>query len=322
MYLSMSLCTYVYIYVHIYASMHLYTEASPHSIQMVRFCWSFYYHVGTAAAEIKAILMDVSSKLSQYVIIRYPALRESFSGIISAALEVLYDKTLAQLEELLQREKDPFTINDFLTQHINKIRYDRFESAVENAFRTVKAGTESWDSVKEEVAGNMKSWYRHTHGVNSASNAEDMSVILEAYWTLSAKRFIDNACMVIDRGILGALPGRINEELYKFVNDDSRLQAYFEEDGSLVSKREELVRTRDRLIKAASAMSIIPTMRREPYKVEVEIPMGPLGLGLSLAEEEGKVSVQHTTVFFFFPPCMSVYLVIYLFTSIRLIFIM
>jgi hypothetical protein len=40
---------------------------------------------------------------------------------------------------LPQREKDPFTINDFLTQHINKIRYDRFEGAVELAFRGVKS---------------------------------------------------------------------------------------------------------------------------------------------------------------------------------------
>lgn len=36
--------------------------------------------------------------------------------------------------------------------------------------------------------------------------------------------------MVIDRDVMGALPNKINEEMYKSVNDDSRLQAYFEED--------------------------------------------------------------------------------------------
>lgn len=45
-----------------------------------------------------------------------------------------------------------------------------------------------WDDVKEEVGSFLKQWYRNTHGVNSASNAEDMSVILEAYWLLAAKR--------------------------------------------------------------------------------------------------------------------------------------
>lgn len=42
--------------------------------------------------------------------------------------------------------------------------------------------------MKEEVGSFLKQWYRNTHGVNSASNAEDMSVILEAYWLLAAKR--------------------------------------------------------------------------------------------------------------------------------------
>jgi ribosomal protein S12 methylthiotransferase accessory factor YcaO len=51
------------------------------------------------------------------------------------------------------------------------------------------AGRVRWDDVKEEVGVFMKSWYRNTHGVNSASNAEDMSVILEAYWLLAAKRY-------------------------------------------------------------------------------------------------------------------------------------
>lgn len=47
-----------------------------------------------------------------------------------------------------------------------------------------------WDDVKEEVGAYMQQWYRNTHGVNCASNAEDMSVILEAYWILAAKRCV------------------------------------------------------------------------------------------------------------------------------------
>lgn len=46
------------------------------------------------------------------------------------------------MDDLIQREKDPFTINDFLTQHINKIRFDRFETAVDNSFRAIKASAD------------------------------------------------------------------------------------------------------------------------------------------------------------------------------------
>ena len=32
-----------------------------------------------------------------------------------------------------------------------------------------------------------------------------MSAILEAYWLLAAKRFVDNVCMTLDKKIMGAV---------------------------------------------------------------------------------------------------------------------
>lgn len=32
-----------------------------------------------------------------------------------------------------------------------------------------------------------------------------MSAILEAYWLLAAKRFVDNVCMALDKKIMGAM---------------------------------------------------------------------------------------------------------------------
>ena len=34
---------------------------------------------------------------------------------------------------------------------------------------------------------------------------QDMSAILEAYWLLAAKRFVDNVCMALDKKIMGAM---------------------------------------------------------------------------------------------------------------------
>lgn len=34
---------------------------------------------------------------------------------------------------------------------------------------------------------------------------QDMSAILEAYWLLAAKRFVDNVCMTLDKKIMGAM---------------------------------------------------------------------------------------------------------------------
>lgn len=63
-------------------------------------------------------------------------------------------------------------INDFLEQHINKLRYDRFEQAVQQSFEAVKPNHESWIGAKEEAGSFLRQWYRTTHGVNSFSNAE------------------------------------------------------------------------------------------------------------------------------------------------------
>jgi hypothetical protein len=43
----------------------------------------------------------------------------------------------------------------------------------------------------------------HYNSVTALASAQEMCCMLEAYWMLSAKRFIDNVCMLVDREILG-----------------------------------------------------------------------------------------------------------------------
>ena len=43
----------------------------------------------------------------------------------------------------------------------------------------------------------------HHISVTALASAQEMSCMLEAYWMLSAKRFTDNICMLVDREILG-----------------------------------------------------------------------------------------------------------------------
>lgn len=65
-------------------------------------------------------------------------------------------------------------------------RYDRFEAAVDRAFAAVRTN-DNWNGAKEDVAASLRQWYRATHAVSAMANAQDMSAILEAYWTLAAK---------------------------------------------------------------------------------------------------------------------------------------
>ena len=181
------------------------------------------------------------------------------------------------------------TINDFLQAHINKLRYDRFDMAIERAFGSLQSATaDSWSAAKEEVASSLRTWYRQTHGVDSGANAEEMAAIMEAYYTLASKRFVDNVCMALDDRILGTLCSKMQQQCYSFVHDEARarrstnraraariyilsvlflslclpppqarLEHFFEEDASMVAKREELIFRRDRLSKANAAMANI-----------------------------------------------------------------
>jgi hypothetical protein len=46
----------------------------------------------------------------------------------------------------------------------------------------------------------------HHNSVTALASAQEMCCMLEAYWMLSAKRFTDNVCMLVDREILGTNP--------------------------------------------------------------------------------------------------------------------
>ena len=133
-----------------------------------------------AVSQMCVLAWEVATKLVEAIAMGYPVLRDAYRGVASRIHETAEADCTVSVEAVLGREKDPFTVNDFLQAHINKLRHDRFASAVQEAFTKCKSSHDSWQAAKEEVAASMRSWYRNTHGVNSSANAEDMSAILEA----------------------------------------------------------------------------------------------------------------------------------------------
>lgn len=47
----------------------------------------------------------------------------------------------------------------------------------------------------------------------TSPGVQDMSAILEAYWLLAAKRFVDNVCMALDKKIMGAVAHKMQGAL-------------------------------------------------------------------------------------------------------------
>lgn len=70
----------------------------------------------------------------------------------------------------------------------------------------------------------IRDWYKTAHAVSAQASATDMAEIMEAYWNLSSKRFIDNCCMMTDADLLGALPARLQDDMYEYLADDQKME--------------------------------------------------------------------------------------------------
>lgn len=184
--------------------------------------------------DVRKLAQEVAGKLADALIKQYPALRDSIRFAAATVLSDIFDDILSKLELLLNKEKDPFTLNDFLQQWVNKLRFDRFSAAVDDVFDNIlanndTAGATNWNAgLKDDIFLGMRQWYRQTHSVSAIANAQDMSAILEAYWNLSMKRFVDNCCMLADKELLGKIPMAIQDAMYRYVRDDVSLEVGFD----------------------------------------------------------------------------------------------
>ena len=104
-----------------------------------------------AVSQMRVLALEVATKLVEAIALSYPVLRDAYRGVASRILEAAEMTCTEAVEGVLGREKDPFTVNDFLQAHINKLRHDRFAAAVNGAFSKCKSSHDSWQAAKEEA---------------------------------------------------------------------------------------------------------------------------------------------------------------------------
>lgn len=92
------------------------------------------------------------------------------------------------------------------------------------SFEKSTKSVSEWDELKAEIFESMKEWYRQTHSVSPLANAQEMSSILEAYWNISSKRFVDSCCMLTDKQLLDKLPSEMQQQMFLLFREDKKLQ--------------------------------------------------------------------------------------------------
>lgn len=201
--------------------------------------------------QAQEVVEGVAAKL----LAAYPQLQYAMRDVTNNVLQVAAQQAQTRLEEEIRREKEPFTLNDFLQQWVNKLRYDRFAQAVDDALATAQNPVNNWNGIREEIYNYLRQWYRSNHAISTSASAQEMGAILEAYWHLSAQRFVDNCCMACDSVLLTSLPDALQDALFQLIHDDEKLVEFFTASQELVAKRQVLDKKRERLLQAAERLA-------------------------------------------------------------------
>jgi interferon-induced GTP-binding protein Mx len=116
------------------------------------------------SGQLRPLLISLLlGRLADVLIAQYPCLRQTIRTAASDLLSASLESAAAKMSEVLSREKDPFTMNDFLQQQVNKLKVDRFNQAVDSCFENAKTPASDWAGLKEEIYVSMRQWYRQTH---------------------------------------------------------------------------------------------------------------------------------------------------------------
>lgn len=170
-------------------------------------------------------LLNIAVSLVGEVAPQYPRLRQAFERIIESTVPEMAESLQPELDQLFDKEKNPFTENQDLIEAINQVRFERFDRVLHQVL--VEAGDGPPDGgdasdvtpLKNWVTYNLGQWFRFAHGANPTSKVEDMSTILQAYWRVTAKRVVDNACMLLEASFLGQVVERLEAQLLTLTQD-------------------------------------------------------------------------------------------------------
>ncbi|CAM9560457.1 unnamed protein product, partial [Phaeothamnion confervicola] len=197
------------------------------------------------SAAANAMLTVASLLIETLAVQQYPRLCAAVRDVVSSLVEELAEDAAVRIDEVFQKEADPFTTNEGMLEVINTIRFRHFEKAVEDAMDAAGDEPESMEALQVAVAERLGAWYMRNHGVGTMANVEDMCTLLQAYWNVATKRLVDNVCMTIEQDFVVKLLGRAESELFllpaRFGGD---VEGLFVEDTSTIEKRRSLqVRT-------------------------------------------------------------------------------
>ncbi len=80
------------------------------------------------------------------------------------------------------------------------------------------------------------------HGVDSHGNKQEMLTLIQAYWDICSRRFIDNVCMNIEKYFIHQLINELEMSctLFSISIDEKEVLDIMKEDEQIIQRRKEL----------------------------------------------------------------------------------
>ncbi|CAM9711133.1 unnamed protein product, partial [Choristocarpus tenellus] len=208
--------------------------------------------------------LTVASLLVETLAVQFPRLCAAVRDALASLVEQLAEEVSNRIDDIFQKESDPFTTNEGMLEVINTIRFRHFDKAVQDALDEAGDQPESLEALKMCVMERLGEWYMVNHGVGTMANVEDMCTLLQAYWNVATKRLVDNVCMTLEQDFVVKLLGGVESELFLLTNHHKVVEELFLEDTSVVEKRRSLQAKKQRLIKGLeSLMRMAPELVAE-----------------------------------------------------------
>ncbi|TPX66523.1 hypothetical protein CcCBS67573_g07799 [Chytriomyces confervae] len=198
------------------------------------FCSLVQSYVCVWRSPMLQLLKDYNGVLSVvFQSSKFPKLHEKTSFIVAEALRTSTEMASTSLENMLEEEFRPYTLNHYLYANLIKLRNEPLIHSLE-----AMCSNNSREVNLDAVLAVMR-----THGVGTDSNedceAKELQIALKAYLKVAKKRFADAVPMHLEQVVVQKAISAIKKELSAI--SDEKLEALLEESQESKSIRADLV---------------------------------------------------------------------------------
>lgn len=203
--------------------------------------------IGALAARYPAFSTAVEKMIVGESLVAVAAIHKNKESVIvfgtTDHVAKLGDRLQAHIAELFAREEDPFTTDRSLMDAVSSIRFRRFDEALQRAMQQLGDKPQSAAATKAQLEKELGTWYMGVHCVHAKGNVEEMRTLVQAYWEVAQRRFVDNVCLTMEQDVAASFLQDLDASCIMLVSrsTDDQAEELLAEDSHITERRKRLL---------------------------------------------------------------------------------